>query len=105
MVILDVSKELGTLSTLGLIGCIALAVIDPIYFVEVLIKNIGSFLRWFWFIVLVIATGLCVYAIPTNMVDVYKLYPNDVTIEEISGEYEIISVDGLLVTAYKKDEK
>ena len=105
MVVLDMSETLNGWGVAALVGVILFIGVEVIYCVTVISENIYSLWRWIGLVALAFPIAICMYYIPKNVINKYKLYPNGATIEEISEEYGITDVDGLIVTAHKKSEK
>ena len=105
MVILNVTREVNGWGLLAIVGVLLLGGAAIVYCVTFLSSNVRSFWRWLGLFASAFLIAICIYSVPKNMTNVYELYPNGATIEEISEEYNITSVRGLIVTAYKKEEK
>lgn len=57
---------------------------------------------WFVLLILGFLLGVCVYF--TEFKKEYKIYLQDMTLEELETEYDVVDIDGLILECTKKED-
>lgn len=82
---------------------LVLSIIAVIICVFILAENFKSVGRWMSVVISVVCFGICLTGMKLTQEEGYLIYPNGEAIEDIAEDYDIVDIDGLILTGYEKD--